>query len=99
MIKSNIFTNKELEVVDKKMKNKKLTQVDSNYLTRFIRPKLKEMVSIDSKFLLDKMEYNQKIKSIEKRVRKIILRSIKRILIISKFFIEIKFVTTLITQR
>ena len=77
MIKSNIFTNKELEVVDKKMKNKKLTQVDSNYLTRFIRPKLKEMVSIDSKFLLDKMEYNQKIKSIEERIKKSIFRSIK----------------------
>ena len=63
MIKSNIFTKRELEVIDKKMKNKKLTQVDSNYLTRFIRPKLKEMVSIDPEFLLDKMEYNQKIKA------------------------------------
>ena len=77
MIKSNIFTNKELEVVDKKMKNKKLTQVDSNYLTRFIRPKLKEMVSIDSKFLLDKIEYNQRIKPIEEKIRKIIFRNIK----------------------
>ena len=77
MIKSNIFTKKELEVIDKKMKNKKLTQVDSNYLTRFIRPKLKEITLIDSKFLLDKMEYNQKIKSIEGKARKIILRSIK----------------------
>jgi len=77
MIKSNIFTKKELKVIDKKMKNKKLTQVDSNYLTRFIRPKLKEMASIDSKFLLDKMEYNQKIKSIEGRIRKIILIGIK----------------------
>ena len=77
MIKSNIFTKKELEVMDKKIKNKKLTQVDSNYLTRFIRPKLKEMTSIDSKFLLDKMKYNQKIKSIEGKVRKIILKSIK----------------------
>jgi len=66
-----------LEVIDKKMKNKKLTQVDSNYLTRFIRPKLKEITLIDSKFLLDKMEYNQKIKSIEGKARKIILRSIK----------------------
>ncbi|MBI2003947.1 nucleotidyltransferase domain-containing protein [Candidatus Pacearchaeota archaeon] len=77
MIKSKIFTKKELEVVNKKMKNKKLTQVDSNYLTRFIRPKLNEMASIDSKFLLDKMEYNQKIKSIEERIKKIILGSIK----------------------
>ncbi len=77
MIKSNIFTKKELEVIDKKMKNKKLTQVDSNYLTKFIRPKLKEISSIDSKFLLDKMEYNQKIKSIERKSREVILRSVK----------------------
>ncbi|MDO8622882.1 MAG: nucleotidyltransferase domain-containing protein [archaeon] len=77
MIKSYIFTKKELEVIDKKMKNKKLTQVDSNYLTKFIRPKLREIVQIDSKFLLNKMEYNQKIKSIEGKVRKIILKSIK----------------------
>lgn len=74
---SYIFTKKELEVINKKIKNKKLTQIDSNYLTRFIRPKLKEMASIDSKFLLDKMEYNQKIKSIEGKVRKIILENIK----------------------
>lgn len=77
MIRSNIFTKKELEVIDKKMKNEKLTQVDSNYLTKFIRPKLKEINSIDSKFLLDKMEYNQKIKSIEGKLRKIILKNIK----------------------
>lgn len=76
---SNIFTKKELEVLDKKMKNKKLTQVDSNYLTKFIRPKLKEITSIDSKFLLDKIEYNQKIKSIEGKIRKIILRIINDI--------------------
>jgi len=79
MIKSNIFTKKELEIIGKKLKNKKLTQVDSNYLTRFIRPKLKEMVSMDPKFLLDKMEYNQKIKSIEGRIRKLILRNIKNV--------------------
>jgi len=77
MIKSNIFTNKELKVINKKMKNKKLTQVDSNYLSRFIRPKLKEMASIDSKFLLDKIEYNQRIKPIEEKIRKIIFRNIK----------------------
>src|SRR3989344_1991707 len=77
MIKSNIFTNKELEVINKKMKNKKLTQVDSNYLARFIRAKLKEMASIDSKFLLDKIEYNQRIKSIEEKIKKIIFRNIK----------------------
>ena len=79
MIKSKIFTKKELEVVEKKMKNKKLTQTDSNYLARFIRPKLREIALIDAKFLLDKLEYNQKIKSIEGRIRKIILEGIKNV--------------------
>src|SRR3989338_95396 len=77
MIKSNIFTNKELEVINKKMKNKKLTQVDSNYLAKFIRPKLKEMASIDSKFLLDKIGYNQKIKSIEEKIRRTIFKCVE----------------------
>ena len=77
--KTHIFTKKELEVIDKKMKNKKLTQVDSNYLTKFIRPKLKEMASINAKFLLDKMEYNQKIKSIETKIKKVVLESIKNV--------------------
>ena len=35
------------------------------------------MASIDSKFLLNKMEYNQKIKSIEERIKKSVFRCIK----------------------
>ena len=77
MIKSNIFTKKEMEVIGRKMKNMKLSQTDSNYLTRFIRPKLREMASINADFLLNKMEYNQKIKSVEERIKKTILRSIE----------------------
>jgi len=77
MIKSSIFTEKELKVIDKKLKNKRLTQVDSNYLTKFIRPKLNEIKSIDTAFLLNKMKYNQKIKSIENRIKKIISENIK----------------------
>ena len=60
MVKSVIFTKRELEVIHRKMNNTKLNQTDSNYLSRFIRPKLKEVGSLDAKYLLDKMEYNQK---------------------------------------
>lgn len=77
MIKSSIFTRKELEVMNKKISNKKLSQVDSNYLSKFIRPKLKEMASINAELILDKIEYRQKIKSIEERIRRVILESTK----------------------
>src|SRR3989344_4957149 len=76
MIKSTIFTKGELKVIHRKMNNVKLNQTDSNYLSRFIRPKLKEIESLDAKYLLDKMEYNQKIKSIENKIKKIILSSL-----------------------
>ncbi len=79
MIKSTIFTEREMEAINKKMKNKMLTQTDSNYLYKFIRPKLKEIESIDAKSLLDKMEYNQKIMSIENKIKKAILGSIKEV--------------------
>lgn len=75
MKKSVIFTEKEMEVIEKKINNKRLNQVDSNYLYRFIKPKLKEMAFVDAKDLLDKMEYNQKIKSIENKIKKIILEN------------------------
>ena len=61
------------------MNNKRLNQTDSIYLNRFIRPKLREMISIDAKFLLDKMEYNQKIKSIENKIKKVILKNLKEV--------------------
>jgi len=77
MVKSTIFTEKELKVIRKKMNNNnKLNQTDSNYLSRFIRPKLKEIESLNAKYLLDKMEYNQKIKSIENKIKKVILGSL-----------------------
>lgn len=76
MIESSIFTEKELKVIDKKISNKKLNQVDSNYLYKFIRPKIREIASIDANLLLNKMEYNQKIKSIEDRIKKTILVSL-----------------------
>jgi predicted nucleotidyltransferase len=76
MIKSIIFTRGELEVIHRKINNQKLNQIDSNYLSRFIRPKLKEIESIDARYMLDKIEYNQKIKSIENKLKKAILKSV-----------------------
>ncbi len=77
--KSLVLTKKEIEVIEKKLKNNKLTQQDSNYLSRFVRPKLKEISLIDAKSLLDRLEYNQKIASIEKRIKEIILRKINNV--------------------
>jgi len=74
-----ILTKRELNVVDKKLKNKKLTQQDSNYLSRYVRPKLKAMSLIDSKALLNKLEYNQKTPAIEKYIKNLILKNIKHV--------------------
>jgi predicted nucleotidyltransferase len=76
MVESSIFTEKELEVIDRKISNQKLNQVDSNYLYKFIRPKIREIASIDANLLLNKMEYNQKIKPIEEKIKKTILASL-----------------------
>ena len=58
MIKSTIFTKGELKVIHRKMNNVKLNQTDSNYLSRFIRPKLKEIESIDAKYTNSPVESN-----------------------------------------
>lgn len=80
MIQKNLLlTRREMEVIDKKLKNRKLTQQDSNYLSRFVRPKLKEINLIDTKTLLEKLEYNPKALSIEKRIKGILLKNIKNI--------------------
>jgi predicted nucleotidyltransferase len=77
MIQSNILTPRELQVINKKLANKKLSQQDSNYLSKYVRPKLREISKIDANILLNKLEYNQKSRSIEKRIIKIILENIK----------------------
>ena len=40
IIESNLLTERQFEVVIKRLNNKPLTQVESNYLSRYIRPKL-----------------------------------------------------------
>jgi predicted nucleotidyltransferase len=75
MVKTGLFTKNQLEVIKKKIVNKKLTQIESNYLSRSIRPRLREMTLIDAQDILNKMEYNQRIKSIENKIKKVILKS------------------------
>lgn len=75
MIQNNILTPREMQVINKKLANKKLTQQDSNYLSKYVRPKLKEISKLDATLLLNKIEYNQKSRSIERKIIKIILRN------------------------
>lgn len=75
MEKTSILTNKAVELIRKKLRNEKLTQQDSNYLSRFVRPKLREMASIDAKAILGKIEYNPRARAIESKIKKIILQN------------------------
>ncbi|MBW2974840.1 nucleotidyltransferase domain-containing protein [Candidatus Woesearchaeota archaeon] len=75
--KSILITKREAEVINKRLQNRKLTQQDSNYLSRYVRPKLREMAHIDSRLLLSRLEYNRKIPSIERYIKDLILKNIK----------------------
>lgn len=75
-MESKILTHKAMEVISKRLKNEKLSQQDSNYLSRFVRPKLRNMVSINAKVLLKRLEYNPKALSIERKIRNLILKNI-----------------------
>ena len=82
MIKINLLTENENKVLNKKLNNKKLTQVESNYLSRAIRPKLiklEESRQIDIPSLLQKIKYNQKGLSIELKIKKLIEKSINKL--------------------
>jgi len=79
MIKQGIMTEREKQIMDKKIKGLSLTQNESNILSKVVRPKLREMSKIDATRLLNKLEYNQKARSIENRVKKIILGGIKNV--------------------
>ncbi|MAG08051.1 hypothetical protein CMO89_01125 [Candidatus Woesearchaeota archaeon] len=76
---SLLLTKRETEVINKKLSSAKLTQQDSNYLSRFVRPKLREMNSIDSRGLLNKLDYNPKAKAIEKRLKQLVLKNLRNV--------------------
>src|SRR3989344_8638185 len=77
MIQGKLLTKKAVGIIEKKLRNERLTQQDSNYLSRFVRPKLREMALINSEYLLGKLDYNPKARSIENRIKKIVLGSVK----------------------
>lgn len=74
-----ILTNKEKKIIEKKLSNKKLTQIESNRLSKSIRPKLREISLIDSKYLINQLEYSQKVKAIEKRIIKVINNNLEQV--------------------
>ncbi len=76
MEQSLLLTKREIEAVNKKLQHKSLSQQDSNCLSRFVRPKLREMSRIDSTLLLKQLEYNQKIRHIEAKIKDIILKNV-----------------------
>ena len=73
MNKSKILTHKAQQVIHKRIGNRKLTQQDSNYLSRFVRPKLREIATLDAKSLLKRLEYSPKIRAIERRIQRLVL--------------------------
>ncbi len=74
-----ILTEREREIVNKKIKGIGLTQNESNILSKFIRPKLREISKINPKMLLNKLEYNQKAKSVENKIKKIALENVPQV--------------------
>jgi predicted nucleotidyltransferase len=75
----NILTAREKEIINKKMKGLSLTQNESNILSRFVRPKLSEISKINAGLILNRLEYNQKAKSIENKIKKLILKNIPKV--------------------
>ena len=69
---AKVLTTREKEIINKKIKGLSLTQNESNILSRYIRPKLKEIKKINPGLLLDKLDYNQKARSIENKIKKMI---------------------------
>ena len=71
-----ILTVREKEIINKKMRGISLTQNESNILSRFVRPKLREINKINADAILNKIEYNQNARSIEKKIKELILKNI-----------------------
>ena len=70
MENKRILTELEMNVINKKLNSQKLTQQDSNCLSRFVRPKLKAISMIDSEYLLSRLSYNPQSITIEKKIKR-----------------------------
>lgn len=74
-----ILTNKEMQIINKRLQNKRLSQIERNRLSRSIRPKLKEISNIDSKNLLRRLDYVPDSVSIENAIIKTIKKHIPKL--------------------
>ena len=80
MAELNLLTKNENKVLNKKLNNKKLTQIESNYLSRSIRPKLRNLekaMQINASSILQRIQYNQKGLSIERKIKELITQIIE----------------------
>lgn len=75
MIEGKILTVREKEIIKRKLEGYSLTQNESNILSKSVRPKLREISKVNASILLNKLEYNQKAKSIENNIKKLILEN------------------------
>ncbi len=75
----HILTNRENQIISKKIKGLSLTQNESNILSKTIRPKLSKIIQIDAKGILHKLEYSQKGRAIEEKIKEIILTNMKNV--------------------
>lgn len=74
-----ILTNREKEIIEKKINYKSLTPNESNILSKAIRKKLNEVSRINAQELLKKIKYNQKSISIENKIKNIVLDNLKEV--------------------
>lgn len=79
MEKGIIITRREMNVINKKFNNHRLSQLDSNVLTRSIRPKLRRIMEIDASNLLKRLDYNVNSIHIEERIRKIVMENVNNV--------------------
>ncbi len=77
MINNQVLTKTEQKIIEKKLNNKKLTKQDSYYLAKSIRPKLKQMEELVKRNTLKRIEYNQKAKHIENKIKHIVLEELE----------------------
>lgn len=76
-----ILSKKEIEVVIKRLNNKHLTQTESNYMSRSIRPKLKAARFAANSDILSMLDYRRnKYERQEKELTRMIIESMKPII-------------------
>ncbi|MEK6896189.1 MAG: nucleotidyltransferase domain-containing protein [Nanoarchaeota archaeon] len=71
-----IMTERENEIIAKKLSGVSLTQNEANILSKSIRPKLLEIGKINTGEILNRIEYNQKARAIENKIKKIVLDNV-----------------------